>query len=56
MRELKVHIQHLMLREFKSHTDTTETAKKISSVIINYSKMIFKSFIQAIHHKEMNSD
>ena len=32
MEELKVHIRHIMLREFKNNINATETFKKISSV------------------------
>ena len=32
MEEVKVHIQHVMLWEFKNNKNTIETTKKISSV------------------------
>ena len=32
MEELKVHIWHVMLWEFKNNKNATETAKKISSI------------------------
>ena len=62
MGELKVHIQYAILWEFKNNKNTTETAKKISSVMAKVpllttkSETGFQSFILVIHHKEMNPD
>ena len=60
MEELKVHIRHVMLWEFKNNKNATETAQNICkfipkvSLLTTTSETGFQSFVLAICLRDMN--
>ena len=62
MKELRVHIQHVRLREFKNNKNATKTEKKIlvfmGKVLLLTTKFEtgFQSCVLAIFHRDMKPD